>query len=145
MSGDYRGDFQALSADSLVIQVMTALLFPFMLLFGFFIIINGHYTPGGGFQGGSILASLFVARYVVYPVDDISSETLHTVQRIFLALIVLMPLLLLFSGFINTRPFWRPYYLTLMDCLIGIQVGFGLGVAVLKFAFFKGVGKSWIS
>lgn len=136
---------EALSADSLVIQLLTALLFPFMLLFGFYIIINGHYTPGGGFQGSSILASLFVARYVVYPLDDIGSRLLHTAQRLFLTLIVLIPPVLLFSGCINSYPVLRPYYLTLMDCLIGIQVGFGLGVAVLQFAFFKGVGQSWLS
>jgi len=145
MNADRPSQQMLLTEDSLVIQLMTALLFPFMLLFGFYIIINGHYTPGGGFQGGSILATLFVARYVVYPVDDISSQALHTVQRVFLTMIVLMPPLLLFSGFVNAWPFWRPYYLTLMDCLIGIQVGFGLGVAILQFAFFKGVGQSWLS
>lgn len=145
MSSEPKALQQDQGRESIIIQVMTALLFPFMLLFGFYIIINGHYTPGGGFQGGSILATLFVARYVVYPVDDISSQVLHAVQRIFLTLIVVMPVVLLFSGLVNQWPFLRPHYLTLMDCLIGIQVGFGLGVAVLQFAFFKGVGQSWLS
>lgn len=132
------------SESSVIIQVMTALLYPFMVLYGFYIIINGRYTPGGGFQGGSILACLFIARYVVYPVNDLSGAYLRHIQRIFLSLILITPLLLLFSGFINQYPMWRPHYLTLMDCLIGIQVGFELGVVVLQFAFFKGVGKTWI-
>jgi len=129
---------------SVIIQIMTALLFPFMVLFAFYIIMNGRYTPGGGFQGGGILACLFIARYVVYPVNDFSNTTLRHIQRIFLSLILITPLLLLFSGFINHYAVWRPHYLNLMDCLIGIQVGFELGSVVLQFAFFKGVGKTWI-
>jgi len=133
----------ALGDESLVIQLMIGLLYPFMLLFGFYIIINGHYTPGGGFQGGCVLATLFVARYVVFPVDDIDSEVLHNIQKIFLAFIVLIPMAVLFTGRIHELPRWQGAYLTLMDIVIGVQVGFGLGVAVLRFAFFQGVGKTW--
>lgn len=129
--------------ESLILQLAIGLLFPFMLLFGFYIIANGHYTPGGGFQGGGILASLFIARYVIFPVEDIDSEKLHSLQRIFLACILLVPLFFLFSGIITQFPLLRKPYLTIMDILIGIQVGFGLGVAVLRFAFFQGSGQTW--
>lgn len=131
------------SADSLIIRTVVGMLYPFMLLLGFFLILNGHYTPGGGFQGGSVLATVFVARYIVHPHNDLNSEAVHRVQRIFLTLIILAPIILLFSGYVRTAPQWRGTYLTLMDVLIGVQVGCGLGVAVLRFAFFQGVGKTW--
>jgi len=131
------------SEDSLLLQMAMGLLFPFMMLFGFFLILNGHYTPGGGFQGGSVFATLFIARYVVYSVDDIDSEKLHLIQKIFLGLIILAPLILLFSGVLEQFPQYKSVYLTFMDILIGVQVGFNLGVAVLRFAFFTGVGKKW--
>lgn len=35
-------------------------LFPLLILFGIYIFINGHLTPGGGFQGGVVLASAFL-------------------------------------------------------------------------------------
>lgn len=129
--------------QSLILQVVIGFLYPLILLLGFHLIINGHYTPGGGFQGGSVLASLFIARYVVFPINDTNPESLHAFQRIFLAAIVVAPLLLLFTGVVNRYPEYRALYLTLMDILIGVQVGFGLGVAVLRFAFFEGVGKTW--
>ncbi len=129
--------------ESSIIRVVVGLLYPFILLLGFYVIINGHYTPGGGFQGGSILASLFIARYVVFPVEDIDSEILHLAQRFVLSLLLLGPVVLLFTGGVHAHPDYRAAYLTLMDILIGVQVGFGLGVAVLRFAFFKGVGESW--
>jgi len=37
-----------------------ALLFPILILFGIYIFLNGHLTPGGGFQGGVVLASAFL-------------------------------------------------------------------------------------
>ena len=132
-----------LPEQSMILEVVVGVLYPFMLLLGFFIIMNGHRTPGGGFQGGSILAALFIARYIVYPLNDMNSERLHAFQRVFLALILITPMLMLFSGFLHRYPEFRTLYLMGMNVLIGFQVGLELGVVVLRFAFFEGVGKTW--
>ena len=128
---------------SVITATIVGLLYPFILLLGFYVIVNGHYTPGGGFQGGSVLASVFVARYAAFPVDDTDVRLRHAVQRLFLTLIVVVPVLVLFSGVLHRVPQFHAAYLTAMDIFIGVQVGFGLGVAVLRFAFFEGVGKTW--
>ncbi|MTV24334.1 sodium:proton antiporter [Nitriliruptoraceae bacterium ZYF776] len=39
-----------------VVRVVCALLSPFIALFGVYIIVHGHYGPGGGFAGGVFLA-----------------------------------------------------------------------------------------
>lgn len=36
------------------------LLFPLLMLFGVYIFLHGHLTPGGGFQGGVVIASAFL-------------------------------------------------------------------------------------
>ncbi len=46
--------------SSLIVRTGARLLFPLMLLFGVYIFIHGHLTPGGGFQGGSVIASAFL-------------------------------------------------------------------------------------
>jgi multicomponent Na+:H+ antiporter subunit B len=40
------------------------LLFPLILVFGSYIFIHGHLSPGGGFQGGAIIASGFLLVYL---------------------------------------------------------------------------------
>ncbi len=40
-----------------IIKVTTRLLAPLILTFGAYIIVHGHLTPGGGFQGGAVFAS----------------------------------------------------------------------------------------
>lgn len=134
---------EQLPDQSIILETLVGFLYPFMLLLGFFIIMNGHHTPGGGFQGGSILATLFIARYIVHPLNDMNSERLHAFQRIFLALILVTPMFVLFSGFLHRYPEYRSLYLLTMNVLIGFQVGLELGVVVLRFAFFEGVGKTW--
>lgn len=40
-----------------ILQASAKLLTPVVLLFGVYIILNGHLSPGGGFSGGAILSS----------------------------------------------------------------------------------------
>jgi len=42
---------------SKIVKTMSGVTFPFMVIFGLYVIIHGHLTPGGGFQGGAIVAS----------------------------------------------------------------------------------------
>jgi multicomponent Na+:H+ antiporter subunit B len=41
---------------TVVVRVISALLSPFIAMFGLYIIAHGHYGPGGGFAGGVFLA-----------------------------------------------------------------------------------------
>ena len=49
---------------SLILSTGCKFLFPFILLLGAYIFIHGHLTPGGGFQGGAIIASAFLLMYL---------------------------------------------------------------------------------
>ena len=49
---------------SLILYTGCRLLFPLILVFGSYIFIHGHLTPGGGFQGGAIIASGFLLIYL---------------------------------------------------------------------------------
>ena len=41
-----------MSESRSIVSVITGLLYPYIVVFGIYIILNGHHTPGGGFQGG---------------------------------------------------------------------------------------------
>lgn len=49
---------------SKIVRSMASLLTLFVFIFGLYIIMHGHLTPGGGFQGGAVFAS-GVALFVV--------------------------------------------------------------------------------
>jgi multicomponent Na+:H+ antiporter subunit B len=43
--------------DNPIIEGVAKLIVPFIQIFGLYVITHGHYGPGGGFQGGVILAA----------------------------------------------------------------------------------------
>jgi multicomponent Na+:H+ antiporter subunit B len=50
---------------SIIVSIASQILYPVMLLFGAYIFVHGHLTPGGGFQGGAIIATAFIFKYIV--------------------------------------------------------------------------------
>jgi len=43
--------------DDSILQKITFLLFPIIVIFGIYVILNGHISPGGGFSGGAIVGA----------------------------------------------------------------------------------------
>ncbi len=41
----------------LIVSMSCRVMAPFIFLYGIYVITFGHYSPGGGFQGGTILAA----------------------------------------------------------------------------------------
>jgi multicomponent Na+:H+ antiporter subunit B len=56
--------------DQVILRVITKQLIPFILLFGLYVIMHGEISPGGGFQGGVILASAFILYALVFGVHE---------------------------------------------------------------------------
>lgn len=52
--------------DQPVLRVITKLLVPCMLVMGGYVITHGELGPGGGFQGGVILAAGFILYGIVF-------------------------------------------------------------------------------
>ena len=47
-------------SGSAVIEAASRLLTPFMLLFAVYVVAHGHDSPGGGFQGGVLVAAALI-------------------------------------------------------------------------------------
>ena len=54
---------------------------PFALMYVFYIILHGHLSPGGGFQGGVLMAGIVILLYLGHgfeaTVDALSYHALH--------------------------------------------------------------------
>lgn len=115
--------------------IITGFLYPFVIVFGLYVIVNGHMTPGGGFQGGAILATLFIGRFIVNPVNDINAHVLHDLEQALFVIIILIPVLFLFYEYNREFPLLNEAFLILMNVLIGIKVCLGLTIVVFRFGF----------
>lgn len=56
--------------DQVILRIITKLIIPYILVFGFYVITHGELGAGGGFQGGVILASASILYGIVYGVEE---------------------------------------------------------------------------
>ncbi|MFC3196415.1 Na+/H+ antiporter subunit B [Parapedobacter deserti] len=55
---------------STILKTASSYLLPILLLFSIFILLRGHYHPGGGFVGGLIASIAFVLHAFTHSTDD---------------------------------------------------------------------------
>ena len=71
---------------SKIVKTMVSIALPLTLIYGLYIIAHGHITPGGGFQGGAVVASglamLVVAYGSVWAMDRVKKKHLSLDQTL---------------------------------------------------------------
>lgn len=57
-----RASLQAVdpAEKSIVLRAIATVIIPVIMLFGVYVILNGHLSPGGGFSGGAIIGSALI-------------------------------------------------------------------------------------
>lgn len=124
-----------------MLDVASRKLAPYILLFGCYLISHGHLSPGGGFQGGVVLASgLLLPALGCRPErreDLLSNYALNIGETVgFLALFLLGLAGIVVSGAFFADPFpaaGRPHawYIFFLNLAIGLKVGSGIGLLSL--------------
>jgi multicomponent Na+:H+ antiporter subunit B len=91
--------------SSQILQSGTAFLFPLILVFGVYIFLHGHLTPGGGFQGGVVIASGMVLLLLSSVSTKINENVLHLVESLSGASYIAIGILglVLAAGFLDNR------------------------------------------
>jgi energy-converting hydrogenase B subunit I len=143
---------------SKIVRTMTWLLYGPIIVFGFYIIMHGHITPGGGFQGGAVVASGFALLVVAYGAKGagLREKLLAAVESggalLFVALAFLGLGATFFYNFLAAGggPIFADFVpngpnpgglntagtLPLMNWAVGLKVLSGLGSIVLLLALF---------
>jgi len=104
--------------NDIILKTITRLLFPYILLFGFFIMMHGHITPGGGFSGGAIISAGFVLYTLTFGLDSAEKKLPHHILKLVETAGVLWYIIIGLVGFVLVGSF-----------LTNAQAGFPLGDA----------------
>lgn len=116
---------------SSIVKTTADVLFPFILIYGFYIIIHGHLTPGGGFQGGAILASGVLLLLLAYKYAESTSVVRQVVMKslestgLLLFIIAALSAMMLGAGFFFN-------WLSPGGVIFGDIVAYGSGAANLN-------------
>ena len=123
---------------TLIVKTVTRLTVGLILIFGIYIILHGHLSPGGGFAGGVIVGLAFVHLMLAFGKDvaaaKISKNLASNLESIGALMFLSVALLGFFGGsfFLNILVKGTPFKLfsagtiPLSNIAIGIKVGVGL-------------------
>jgi len=135
---------------TLIVKEVTRLTVGLIFLFGIYIMLHGHLTPGGGFAGGVIVALSFIHMVLAYGGDFATKKMNSRIATILeslggLMFLSLALLGLIFAGvfFLNLLPKGMPFELKsagiipLCNIAICIKVGAGLFFVFILLTAFK--------
>ncbi|HHU91335.1 MAG TPA: sodium:proton antiporter [Clostridiaceae bacterium] len=52
-----------------ILKRMASIILPFICIYGFYVILHGHVSPGGSFAGGIIVGLSFIAYSTIYGIE----------------------------------------------------------------------------
>ena len=128
--------------DSIIIKTLSRLLIPFIQFFGLYVIMHGHTSPGGGFQGGVILGASFILLGIAYGYKKITDRfsmkilTISTSLGVFIYAAIGVVCLLLGANFLD-------YGILPIDFeprgmgMLGIEIGVGITVMAVMISIYR--------
>jgi len=109
-----------------------------ILLFGVYLIANGHITAGGGFQGGLFIAAFFVCRFLIHNIHDLPVHKLFRLEEFIFASTILLAVFVVFIGVshhlpVEYLPAFQGFYMVLMNAMIGMKVACGFTILFYRY------------
>lgn len=136
---------------TIIVKKTTQLIAGLVFLYGIYIIVHGHLTPGGGFAGGVVIAGSFILLILAYGSDFLNLVKEESGSTLYENLAILVVLFLAVSGLLfGTRVFflnWLPKgtvgqlvsagMLPLYNIFVGIEVAASILTIFLALIIFK--------
>jgi len=137
--------------SSKIIRTIAQKLFPFIILFGFYLISYGHLSPGGGFQGGVVLGTAIILLALSYSIEQtekkFKSRWLNMLEKLGILTLIFLGFLGIFFGYSflgNFLPLGNPGEIAsgglmlLFNVAIGIKVAAGVSVIFYALVRYRG-------
>ena len=136
-------------SDDIIIKTVARTLVPFIQLFALYVIMHGHHSPGGGFQGGVILGASMLLLLITHGVKQtkqrISEKAVTLLSSLGLFIYAgIGALCLLFAG--NFLDYGKlsgllgvPPAEARSLGILGVEIGVGLAVMTVMFSIFLNI------
>lgn len=105
--------------------------YPLVFLFGIYIIIFGLNSPGGGFQGGAIVAAIIMSLHLSTGKSIMTVENAIKLEKVMFILLLIISSIFFILGFPHGKLYI--YFLIIINVIIGIKVFCGFVIIYLHF------------
>jgi len=128
---------------TLIVKTISKLIAGLIFLYGIYVVLHGHLTPGGGFAGGVIIAGAFVLLVLAEGLEELPTEIKKWRASLFESLGIFifwfLAMLGVFGGtffFLNLLSKGRPLELLSAGIILPCNIGIGIEVGGALFAIF---------
>ncbi|MFN3350626.1 hydrogen gas-evolving membrane-bound hydrogenase subunit E, partial [Pseudorhodoplanes sp.] len=132
-SGAEPAEAEGKTPASEIVQSATQIMVPLIAIFAAYIIMNGHISAGGGFQGGAVIASAVLLLLLANPSQALNSAFLSITESVAGVLFVVAGIagLIFAGGFLDNRVlplgefggFFSAGAIPVLSVLLGVKVG----------------------
>lgn len=133
--------------NNIILKSITRILFPFIIIYGTYVVFHGHLSPGGGFAGGTIIGAGFVLRALAFEKGE-KMEILpygiikraESMSMLWFVLLGMVGILISRSFLTNTHPnisISKPGYLLSGGLILLLNLGIGVKVAATIISVFS--------
>lgn len=137
------GTEESKTPASEIVRTATQILVPLIAIFAAYIIMNGHISAGGGFQGGAVIASAVLLLLLANPSQELNTALLSITESLAGVLFVVAGIagLVAAGGFLDNRvlplgmfgAFFSAGAIPVLSVLLGVKVGCELAVILDRF------------
>ena len=132
--------------ENIIIQTVCRLFIPPIQLFALYVIAHGHYSPGGGFQGGCILGASFILMVIAYDIKEAKRIMSEKINTIFSSLGVIIysgigsVCLILGANYLDYGILNKIFFVTPAKAralgILGVEIGVGITVMAVMVSIF---------
>lgn len=129
--------------NDIIIQKVAAFLVPVVFVFGIYVILNGHLSPGGGFSGGAILGAgliMYVSAFGFKKTQRFMNEHVYKIAKVSALCFYVCCLSYYFymgaHGYDNHIPLGTPGNIISSGLILFINIFVGTEVACTMYAFY---------
>ncbi|MCL2235063.1 MAG: DUF4040 domain-containing protein [Defluviitaleaceae bacterium] len=109
---------------------------PLILMFGIYLVANGHISAGGGFQGGLAIACFFICRYMIHDIYDMPvKKVLKMEEIVFMALVIVAVLTIFLNVDVPYQHtvLFQNFQLIAANALVGVKVACGFFILFYRY------------
>lgn len=66
--------------EDIIVRYISRILLPFVQLYGLYVVLHGHLSPGGGFSGGAIIGASMILYALSFNLAEGSKKLSHDVS-----------------------------------------------------------------
>ncbi len=139
----YANDRQLEPKNDIIVQKVAGFLVPAVFMFGIYVILNGHLSPGGGFSGGSVIGAgliMYVSAFGFKKTERFFNEHVYKIAKISALCFYICCLSYYFymgaHGYDNHIPLGTPGNIISSGLILFINIFVGTEVACTMYAFY---------